>query len=246
MSGFTEFCKSLVVNLPLPAALLSKEAEVIAASNDFDYLLRLHAGLMDTIKPMLSKLDGHYKIFPVFSFNDLTLNGFIQVCEPYFFLILYQPQLNEELLEVIGRLPSKKSVKTNDRFGREEKQNEARKQSVLVIDDEAIIRDLSNDILTDLGIPVFFAKDGEQGLTIFEKEQQNIGLVILDVIMPGMDGREVYYELRKRNPEIKIMITSGYSKTGVIAELLKAGVDHYVQKPFNLDELTYKIRELMT
>jgi len=118
-------------------------------------------------------------------------------------------------------------------------------KAILVIDDEAIIRDLLKEILEDIGVPVFFAETGEKGMEIFRKEEKEIALVLLDVIMPGMDGREVYYEIKNQNPDVKIIITSGYSKTGVITELMEAGVDGYIQKPFQIDILIETINRLL-
>ena len=112
------------------------------------------------------------------------------------------------------------------------------KTSVLIVDDESVIRELINDVLTSKNINVISASDGIEGYEKFLTNKDNIGLVILDIIMPGMDGKELYYKIKKIEKDVKVIITSGYSKHNVKDELLQAGVDNFLSKPFNINELT--------
>ncbi len=112
------------------------------------------------------------------------------------------------------------------------------KTSVLVVDDESVIRELIKDVLTSKNIGVIPASDGIEGYEKFLANKDHIGLVILDIIMPGMDGKELYYKIKEIKKDVKVIITSGYSKHNVKDELLQAGADNYLSKPFNINELT--------
>ena len=125
-----------------------------------------------------------------------------------------------------------------NREGDEEISTEEQKTSVLVVDDESVIRELIKDVLNSKNINVIPASDGMEGYEKFLANKDDIRLVILDIIMPGMDGKELYYKIKKIKKDVKVIITSGYSKHNVKDELLQAGVDNYLSKPFNINELT--------
>lgn len=119
-------------------------------------------------------------------------------------------------------------------------------KSVMIVDDEAIIRDLIEDVLSVHGYQVFSAADGFEALKIFELRSQSIDLVILDMIMPQMDGREVFYKIKQLNPNIKIVITSGFSKPNVKEELIGQGADGFLPKPFTIATLTELVENILS
>ena len=119
------------------------------------------------------------------------------------------------------------------------------KHQILVVDDEVIIRDLLNDVLIEQNYDVILAKDGFEGLELYKKNEQTIGLIILDIIMPGMSGKEVFEKIREINGKAKIIITSGYSKQKVTESLIANGANGFLPKPFNIDKLLGIIKALI-
>ena len=119
-------------------------------------------------------------------------------------------------------------------------------EKILVIDDEKNIRELIEDILSEEGYQIFIAQNGKEGVEFFKKFSSQIDLVILDIIMPELDGKDCYYEIKKINPQIKVILTSGYSKSNIKDELLKNGVDAYVPKPFNVGILLKAVEQVLT
>jgi len=118
-------------------------------------------------------------------------------------------------------------------------------ETILLVDDEEIIRDLGVDILEDRGYRVFPASEGKEAVRIYREQAQEIDLVILDVMMPGIGGKETYRQLRAINPQIKVLLSSGYSTNGEVGEILKQGVSGFVQKPYREEELAAKVREVL-
>lgn len=118
-------------------------------------------------------------------------------------------------------------------------------KKILVIDDERNIRELIEEILSESGYQVVMAINGQDGIDLFKKERGQFDLVILDIIMPELDGKDCYYKIKEINPRIKVLLTSGYSKSNVKDELLRNGVDAYVRKPFNVDVLLMAVKRML-
>ncbi len=116
---------------------------------------------------------------------------------------------------------------------------------ILIVDDENIIRDLLHDVLVEQDYKVLLAKNGEEGLDLYKEYQQNIDITILDIIMPGISGKEVFEKIRDINPKAKIIITSGYSKQKITESLIADGANGFLPKPFNIDKLLDLINALM-
>ncbi len=113
---------------------------------------------------------------------------------------------------------------------------------VLVAEDDDAARALEKEILEEFGYSVLEAKDGQQALEIFKRNSDRIDLIILDVIMPKMKGREVYDAIRKIDPSMKFLFCSGYSNEVVIGQGdLEKGMN-YLAKPFTPKEMLMKIR----
>jgi two-component system cell cycle sensor histidine kinase/response regulator CckA len=115
---------------------------------------------------------------------------------------------------------------------------------ILVIDDELVLRELSTSMLTQCGYEVITACDGAEGLKLYQEKHSQISAVILDMVMPKMNGKETYIELKKINPDIKVLLASGFTRDDRVEEVLDLGVTDFVQKPytiFELSEIIYKI-----
>ncbi len=116
--------------------------------------------------------------------------------------------------------------------------------TILVVDDEEFVRDLLTDILTTYGYSVIKASDGREAIDIYLKNRDKINLVILDMIMPKMNGRDAYIELRKINPKLKIVIATGYVEDYVINEMRSLGVNGFLEKPFTPSKIVEVLKSL--
>ena len=118
-------------------------------------------------------------------------------------------------------------------------------ETILLVDDEEMIIEVNQEILKALGYKTLIAKSGKGAVEIYKNNQKKINMVIMDMIIPGMSGKEFYDNLKKINPEIKVLLSSGYSISGQAAEILERGCNGFIQKPFKLRELSFKIREVL-
>ncbi len=117
--------------------------------------------------------------------------------------------------------------------------------TVLFVDDEGMILDVGKQMLERTGLEVLTARSGEKAVEIYKKEHKRIDLVILDLIMPGMTGVDTYYELKKINPDIKVLFSSGYRKNLDVNTILDEGRSAFIQKPFKMEHLTQEIGRLL-
>jgi len=100
-------------------------------------------------------------------------------------------------------------------------------------------------MLKEMGYKVLSARSGKKAVEVYAKHKDQIDLVILDMIMPDMGGGEAYDRMKDDNPGIKVLLSSGYSIDGQASEILERGCDGFIQKPFNIKELSGKIREVL-
>jgi len=118
-------------------------------------------------------------------------------------------------------------------------------ETVLLVDDEGEIVDVSAELLNFMGYNVLSARNGKEAIEVYEKNKDDINIVILDMIMPGMSGGEVYDRMKMIDPHVKVLLSSGYSKDGQAAEILKRGCNGFLQKPFGIKHLSQGIREVL-
>ncbi len=118
-------------------------------------------------------------------------------------------------------------------------------ETVLLVDDEEIILKVCREVLEAMGYRVLTASDGKKAIEVYKKNRDETGVVLLDMIMPGMGGGEVYDRMKEINPEIKVLLSSGYSIDGQATEILERGCNGFIQKPFNVSELSGKIRRIL-
>ncbi len=118
-------------------------------------------------------------------------------------------------------------------------------ETILLVDDEDLIIDVGGEILNFLGYTVHLARSGQEAVEIYEKKGSQIDLVILDMIMPDMGGSETYDALKKINPSLKVLLSSGYSINGQAREIMERGCDGFIQKPFSIEKISQKLRELI-
>lgn len=118
-------------------------------------------------------------------------------------------------------------------------------ETILLVDDEHMVIDIGKAILEKLGYTVFTAESGTEALRLFKKNQKKIDLVILDMIMPDMSGRDTFENLKTCQADVKVLLSSGYSIDGQATEILNSGCKGFIQKPFSLKQLSRKMREIL-
>ncbi len=119
------------------------------------------------------------------------------------------------------------------------------KETILLVDDEEGTILVEKLMLEELGYTVFPARSGKQAIELYNENKAGFDLVALDMIMPEMNGKDTYDELKKINPKVKVLLVSGYSLNKQIEELMGLGCKGYIQKPFDIVQLSQKIREVL-
>jgi two-component system cell cycle sensor histidine kinase/response regulator CckA len=117
--------------------------------------------------------------------------------------------------------------------------------TVLLVDDEEMVLEVGVKMLKKLGYTVLEAKGGREAIDIYKAHKNDVDLVILDMIMPAVGGGETYDEMKELNPNVKVLLSSGYSISGQATEILNRGCDGFIQKPFNMEELSGKVTEIL-
>lgn len=118
-------------------------------------------------------------------------------------------------------------------------------ETILLVDDEEMVINVSLEMLNNMGYNVFIARGGKEALETFKKDKDKIALVILDMIMPDLGGSYVYNVLKKIKPDIKVLLSSGYSIDGQASEIMSRNCDGFIQKPFNMIQLSKRIRKIL-
>ena len=118
--------------------------------------------------------------------------------------------------------------------------------TILLIDDEEMIIKVGEELLQELGYKVISARSGDEAIQIYERNADKIDLIVMDMIMPGMGGGETFDRLKAMNPAIKVLLSSGYSINGQASKILERGCDGFIQKPFNINQLSKKIQGIIS
>ncbi|MBN1918167.1 MAG: response regulator [Verrucomicrobia bacterium] len=119
------------------------------------------------------------------------------------------------------------------------------RETVLVVDDEAIIRDLLGRILEELGYRAIITATGEEAIEAFRARHGEIDCVILDMVLPDLNGDEVFSEMRRIQPDARVVLCTGYSIKPAIEEMVRQGVAGVIRKPFQIEELSATIRSAL-
>jgi signal transduction histidine kinase/CheY-like chemotaxis protein len=117
--------------------------------------------------------------------------------------------------------------------------------TILLVDDEERIMDVGTKVLTRLGYTVLEARDGGECVEIYKENKDKIDLVMLDMVMPGMSGGEAYDKMKEINPNVKVLLSSGYRIESQAKEILSRGCDAFIHKPFSMKELSQAISEVL-
>jgi CheY-like chemotaxis protein len=115
-------------------------------------------------------------------------------------------------------------------------------QLVLVIDDEEHIREAVTDILDLEGITVLAAADGRSGLELYQQRRDEIGLIVLDLSMPGLSGEQTLQELRTIDAQVRVLLSSGFSQVEVTPRFAGQPNVGFIQKPYDAEQLVYEVK----
>jgi len=119
------------------------------------------------------------------------------------------------------------------------------KETILLVDDEEMVLEIGQKILERLGYVAITAQNGMEAVRIYKERHSSIDMIILDVIMPVMGGGDTFDRIKKIEPNVKILLSSGYSLDGQVAAILQRGCAGFIQKPFSIETLSAKIREIL-
>ena len=118
--------------------------------------------------------------------------------------------------------------------------------TILLVDDEEDILQIGAKVLQKFDYKVLEAKNGLEAIELYAENKDKIDLIILDLVMPDMNGREVYDRLKDINPGVRVLLCSGYSIEGRAKEIIDRGCDDFIQKPFTYKKLTEKLDEILS
>ncbi len=118
-------------------------------------------------------------------------------------------------------------------------------KTILLVDDEDMIWDVLSDMLQDLGYQVLLAGDGAEAVEIYRSNPGVVDLVMLDMLMPNMGGRETFFLLKELDPDVKVLATSGYVSQEEIQDVMDAGAAGFLRKPYHISDLAKKIKEIL-
>ncbi len=141
-------------------------------------------------------------------------------------------------LPVSAQAPEKPEPETSCDF-------EGGSETILLVDDDDSIRTLGETILSTFGYSVLLADNGEKGLELYQRKQRQIDLIILDMIMPGMGGKKCLEELLKINPNVQVIIASGYSDDEINRDIMDSVNVSYIAKPYQATKMLDVIRDLL-
>jgi len=120
------------------------------------------------------------------------------------------------------------------------------KGTILLVDDEPMVLQVGRGMLEAIGFNILTAESGPEAIDLYRRNRDVIDLVVLDVIMPDMGGGETYDRLKSLNPHIKVLLASGYRLDGEAAQILKRGCQGFIQKPFDVSEISLKLKTLLS
>ena len=120
--------------------------------------------------------------------------------------------------------------------------NNSKKRSVLFVDDEEMVLEVGSLMLRKLGYKAISVNNGDKAIEILKENK--VAFVILDMLMPGMNGFEIYHKLKKIQPKVKIILTSGYIWDQTKERSASIGFDSFIQKPFSMKQLSEKIENI--
>jgi two-component system, cell cycle sensor histidine kinase and response regulator CckA len=126
-----------------------------------------------------------------------------------------------------------------------EHEEKASTATIMIVDDDPIVRSVATHILEDAGYLVIAAEDGQMGVDIYGERGKDIDLVILDYVMPGMDGVETMREMLKLDPKVRVLTSSGHCAKEDVAAFVSMGARGFLPKPYTRDNFLSSVRRVL-
>ncbi len=142
-------------------------------------------------------------------------------------------------------LPASGKQKTGQTEESADDSIEGGNETVLLVDDEDIVITVGGEMLELLGYTVLTACNGQEAIDIYKADQDRIDLVILDIVMPHKGGEETFEHLKALNPDVAVLLSSGYAINGKAKQILSKGCRGFIQKPFDIRRLSQKVRAIL-
>ena len=117
--------------------------------------------------------------------------------------------------------------------------------SILIIDDEPHVLEVSKAILEFLGYTVHGVSSGQEAITFYKEKKDDISLIILDMIMPELSGSETFDRIREFDPSARIILSSGHSLNDQAQQIMDKGCRGFIQKPFDITQISLTVREAL-
>jgi CheY-like chemotaxis protein len=118
-------------------------------------------------------------------------------------------------------------------------------ETILLVDDEHEVLDVGEKLLKQMGYKVLVSSNGKEAVDVYAENKDEVDLVILDMIMPDLGGGETYDRMKETDPDVKVLLSSGYSIDGQASEILHRGCNGFIHKPFGMKELSRELREVV-
>jgi DNA-binding NtrC family response regulator len=118
-------------------------------------------------------------------------------------------------------------------------------ETILLIEDEEALKEMVHLMLESKGYKVFTAQDGKEAIRVYKEHKEEINIVLTDMGLPAMIGTEVFKKLKELNPNVRVILASGFFEPDIKPELYKSGVKGFIQKPYSPDEVLRKLREVL-
>jgi PAS domain S-box-containing protein len=189
------------------------------------------------------------KIFePFFTTKDRTRGTGLGLASAYGIIKNHGGIINVSSRPNIGatftfHLPATKETVTTEE--KNELKTLSGTETILIVDDEEMVLEIAQEMLKGLGYATHKALGGRKALEIYKQNRNEIDMVILDMIMPGMGGKDTFCQLKVIDPEVAVLLSSGYSLDQNTAKVLALGCKGFIQKPFTVEELSIKIRSIL-
>ena len=116
---------------------------------------------------------------------------------------------------------------------------------VLIVENEQFVLRLLEKVLSEGGYQVLLAADGQEAIETYCRHKTEIDVVLLDVGLPKVDGASVFYKMKSENPDVRVIIVSGFLEPELRTKMQQAGVQHFIDKPYMLDQLVETIQSLI-
>lgn len=120
------------------------------------------------------------------------------------------------------------------------------KKTALIVDDEEIVAEIEEFMFQKIGFEILIAKNSAQACQLYQDEKDNIDLVVLDMILPDENGANTYKQLKKINPNIKVIVSSGMGKDSAVREILNDWPNGFLSKPFKFDEFSKSVDNILS